>query len=99
MKSSLHFDVSAEDRRLIVQIADRAERFLLGHADHHWRLGTVMDLTACHANGCRLRLKALLDASPFNLMHDIAGIREHLDRKTGKLDGRFRPRFAERNWS
>lgn len=42
-----------------------------------------------------LRLGELFAADEFNFMHDICGIRVHLDRITGKLKDCFVPRFAK----
>jgi hypothetical protein len=61
------------------------------------RMDCEMDIAATHCNGCRLNLAALLVADPGNFMHDILGIRAHIDRKTGKLTDHFLPRFAESN--
>lgn len=54
-----------------------------------------MDITACHANGNPLRLRKLLVAKPFDFTHDVLGIRQHLDRNTGKLKDNFLPRYSE----
>ena len=54
---------------------------------------TSMDVLAAHLNGCRLRLRGLLEAGSGDFMHDVSGIRAHLDRKTGKLGDCFSPRF------
>lgn len=54
----------------------------------------VMDVVAAHCNGCPLKLEDLLDASDFNFIHDVFGINEHMDRKTGRLLHHFLPRFA-----
>lgn len=59
------------------------------------RLEMQMDIIACHANGCPLRLDDLLAADDFNLLHDVLGISRHIDRSTGRLTAIFRPRFAE----
>ncbi|MHB0965308.1 MAG: DUF6874 family protein [Bellilinea sp.] len=52
-----------------------------------------MDITACHLNGCPLKLEALLHADDFNFVHDVQGIHQHLDRETGELKDCFLPRF------
>ena len=57
---------------------------------------TVMDISATHANGNPLRLESLLATDDFNLLHDVVGIHNHLDRSTGKLINHFRPRFTVR---
>ena len=87
------FEVTAGERRLIAQIADRAVPLFKRRID---RLTITMDLTATHANGCPLRLSDMLDADDFNLVHDVAGINRFLDRETGRLTECFRPRFAMR---
>jgi hypothetical protein len=53
-----------------------------------------MDLNACHCNGCPLNLRGLLEADESDLLHDLAGIRRHLDRRSGKLGDCFSPRYA-----
>lgn len=81
------FKVTREEDRLISAIAKRAQP----KGD---RTDLLMDLTACHANGCRLRLKDLLAADEFNFWHDISGIQNCIDRETGRLTSRFLPRFS-----
>jgi hypothetical protein len=98
------FDVTKFERGLIEQIVARAqgEGYVRGKAaPGHWYDGNTatMDLTACHANGCRLDLERLLNADGFNFIHDIGGIAKHMNRDTGQLDGHFRPRFTERKAS
>lgn len=60
-----------------------------------------MDITACHANGCPLKLRELLAAEDFNFAHDVFGIRRHLNRETAQLGDYFMLRFARGNsgWS
>jgi len=87
---AVSFDVTPEEARLIGRIAERAE----GGA--HKKRDALMDLTACHANGCRLRLAELLEAPELDFWHDVCGITAHLDRTTGELKDCFWPRFAKR---
>lgn len=54
-----------------------------------------MDLSAVHEH-TPLRLAELAEAGDFDFAHDIAGIYRHLNRKTGKLENCFVPRFAQR---
>lgn len=85
----IDFETTDEDTKVIHDIAARAAELL--EAD----LMTVsMDVTACHLNGCPLRLADLLTADEGNFAHDIAGIARHLDRKSGELQDCFLPRFA-----
>lgn len=88
--NDINWSTTKEDTLTINAIADRAMN--LGF--QHPKMEILMDISAAHANGCPLRLKDLLDADDFNFMHDIVGIRKHLNRETGQLDGRFLPRFA-----
>jgi hypothetical protein len=88
------FAVSRADHLLIAQIAERALPLYQIVGDEKPAMHALMDLTACHANGCRLRLTDLLAADEVNFAHDIFGIRRHLDRTTGKLLDCFVPRFA-----
>ena len=89
------FSVSTGEAELISSIADRYIRLC---RDHGWqsdrKLHIIMDITACHANGCRIRLSELLVAEPFDLTHDVAGIGRHIDRATGQLTQSFVPRYA-----
>lgn len=84
-----------EDFRMIAKIAQRGRAMAVeqGFAADD-QMSAVMDVAACHANGCPLRLQELLDADDFNFAHDFFGIRRHLDRTTGELTNFFRPRFA-----
>lgn len=75
---------------LIHEIARRA----VSCTENYSLLDADMDITACHANGCALDLIALLNASDGDFGHDVFGIRQHIDRRTGKLGGLFHPRHA-----
>lgn len=58
-------------------------------------LTACMDLEACfHTAGVPLDLQKLLDAGDGNFGHDVFGIRRHMNRETGKLEGAFLPRCA-----
>ena len=89
----INFDLSRDEYALVREIARRA----IALSDERIELLDLeMDIVACHNHGCRLDLEALAKADNFNLAHDVFGIRRHLDRDTGELDGRFLPRFAAR---
>lgn len=95
-QSRVSFRANALERIVIRKIAKRAiaELQALSVAGCT-ELDIQMDVTACHANGCPLRLDELLAANPFDFAHDIFGIRRFLDRTTGKIDAaRFDPRFS-----
>lgn len=91
---NISFDVTQDEHDLIVRIADRAQAIAkrLGHKVS--KLELVMDLSATHAGGCRLDLKGLLRAPEHELIHDVFGIGRHINRKTGKLENCFVPRFS-----
>lgn len=59
------------------------------------RLDFLMDLDACHSNGCPLDFNALLFFSDADRVHDIIGIRRNINRTTGKLENCFVPRCAK----
>lgn len=88
------FTASKFETQLIVKIAQRAhfmaKKFGFGYAQHT----AVMDIEACHCNGCELDLQKLLDAGDGDFGHDVFGIRRFIDRRTGKLGGCFLPRCA-----
>lgn len=90
----ISFDVSEHDRKAIQAIADRAVSIAIEENIDYGRIEVAMDVTAAHANGCRLRLLELLKADDFNFTHDIFGIRRHLNRVTGELENCFVPRYA-----
>lgn len=93
-QTKVSFAVPATDRDLIKQIAHRAAAVIKGYGQKVDVVDVMMDLTAVHANGCKLRLSDLLAADNFNLLHDIVGIENHLDRETGQLSNHFLPRFS-----
>ena len=87
----IKFDVTKEDREIIENIVSRG----FCKQIYKDRIDMYMDVTATHQNGCPLKLKELLAADDFNFFHDIYGIYNHLDRKTGELKNCFLPRFAK----
>ena len=54
----------------------------------------TMDITACHITN-PLRLAELSGASDGDFAHDILGIRENINRDTGKLENCFLPRYSK----
>ena len=63
--------------------------------DIQWsRMDAIMYIDACHSNGCPLKLQELLEPDDTNFAHDVFGIRRHINRKTGKLENCFVPRYA-----
>lgn len=84
------WEISVTDHALILAITSRyCTRF--PQADF---TDVEMDYTACHCNGNPLDLEAFFAADDFNFLHDACGIRDNLDRKTGRLMNHFSPRFS-----
>lgn len=89
------FNASANDRKIIRDIALRAEAMAKKHKRKDFDLVSAeMDITACHCNGNKLRLADLLAADDFNFAHDVFGIGMHLNRENGKLEHHFSPRYS-----
>jgi hypothetical protein len=86
----INFNTSVEETRLINAITKRTVQVGVC-AD---LLALEMDITATHKNGNPLRLAELLAADEFNFWHDINGIQNNINRKTGKLENCFVPRFS-----
>ena len=93
MTTTTEFNATPKENLIIYDIVRRAEDLGVIFSN---RVSLMMDLDACHSNGCRLDLLGLLLADDHNFTHDIAGIQRHIDRFTGKLGDCFVPRFAER---
>lgn len=92
---TINFDRTPHENKVIQKLARRARALestvgTTTRSVQAWE----MDFTAVHANGCPLKLDAMLDADDFNFMHDAFGIARHLNRETGKLEDFFRPRFS-----
>lgn len=94
--SECSFNVSRAEREIILKIADRAAPMFRDAKVKQTKLDTIMDLSACVANGNPLRLEELLKADDFNFAHDVFGIYRHINRDTGKLENCFLPRFTAR---
>lgn len=91
----LNFASTTEEYALIRQIAYRAEGFFRELDLEFNRSGLMMDLDVVHSNGCPMDFPTLLGFPDRDFIHDIAGIRQHLDRTTGELGENFVPRCAK----
>jgi hypothetical protein len=89
----LNLNVSTSDFALIHAISKRALALLKGPSSAKAHIEMEMDLEAVH-NCCPLRLAAWLGTNDFDFVHEIVGLREHFDQKTGHLDYSFWPHFA-----
>lgn len=86
----INWNVSKTDHDLIMKIVYRAQSKSKAVPQRE----QLMDLTACHANGCPLKLAELLNAPDFDFTHDVFGITRHINRQTGQLEDSFLPRYA-----
>jgi hypothetical protein len=59
-------------------------------------LDTTLALIMAVRNGCPLDLDRLLVARMDDLDHDVGGIIQHVDKRTGKVGGLFSPRLLRR---
>jgi hypothetical protein len=91
-EAGINWTVTRTDYDLIAKIAQRAASEFNFTDD---RMTLLMDLTACHANGCPLQLAELLEAEPGDFGHDVGGIVGHMNRQTGELGDCFLPRYAK----
>lgn len=90
----VRFDCSRVESDLITRIVRRA--VLAGYIDdtpNALRRAT-MDITACHCNGCPLKLYDMLTMPEPDFGHDFNGIQRYIDRSTGKLTDHFDPRCS-----
>lgn len=93
-KTRVSFEISDSDFQLVREIVERAAKKRPEHfGKKRERLDLEMDLVATHANGNPMDFKRLLEADDFNFGHDVYGILNHLDRRTGQLTRCFLPRF------
>lgn len=88
----LNWAVSPQVESLVTAIVARAVKDSPIKID---RMSLEMDLIAAHNNGCPLRFEDLLEAKPFDFAHDIVGIQRNMNRRTGKLENCFLPRFYD----
>lgn len=86
---------SKETMELEGKIAKRAVLMAKEFDIQYDQMTAVMDIDACHSNGNPLRLAELLAADRANFAHDIFGIRQNINRKTGKLENCFVPRYSK----
>lgn len=93
----ISFHTTRDEAVLIGKIIDRAVSMLTdpNTEDGIDRVSAHMDISACIAQGCSLKLQEWLDAPDFDFAHDFYGIMRHINRKTGELTDCFLPRFAQ----
>lgn len=96
----LNWRATPTEYALARQIAQRAVVLCVSRGieidAEKFALEVYADILGTHLNGCPLRLADLLSAGDNEFSRDVFGIREHLDRKTGKLNYkglRFLPNY------
>lgn len=90
----IKWNCTTEELALLTKIAKRVHEEFPNYPDSHRTI--IMDLNACHSNGCPLQLAELLTADRFEFTHDIYGIRKAINRTTGKLtEDCFTPRYVQ----
>jgi hypothetical protein len=95
----MNWDATQEEFDLISGIADRAVKMAAKHGAERLKRDVLMDLTAAHRNAFTLDLKGLLEAGDGDFSHDVFGIMKYLNRRTGKLEDCFVPRYAAKEVS
>jgi len=86
----INWMATKKEDALLIEIAKKAVKMY--NLDYQ---KLVMDLTATHCNGNKLKLKNFLNSDNLNFGHDIFGIINNIDRNSGKLLNCFLPRFSE----
>lgn len=85
--------LTREETNVIRRIANRAHDVLKRNGCSVRTVYIEMDVSAAHI-ACPIDLEKLESAEDFTFMHDIGGIRRHIDRETGELKDCFVPRCA-----
>lgn len=96
-RARVRFDCSPAEALIVQAIVERGWKLGWLRKSYLDKLDMRMDVLATHANGNPLRLADLLAADDFNFAHDMSGICNCLDRRTGKLTRNFSPRFSQRS--
>ena len=92
-----HHEPTPADLRRIARIAERAyqrTRCFIGRPAYRVPQCT-RDLINVHTFCCPLDFKRLLAAGDYDFLHDILGIRVHLDRRTGQIRHNYPLRCAK----
>ena len=90
----LNWTSDATAMKVMAEICQRTTHMAEDAGISYPHLDAIMDLDACHSNGCPLKLQELLETDDGNFAHDVFGIRSHIDRRTGQLQDCFIPRYA-----
>jgi hypothetical protein len=91
----VEFSMGREELELVKQIAERVEELTAAmqiEGMQYDRHELVMDLDAAYTSAGPVNLTRLLESPDADFLHDIYGIRRHIDRASGELTGCFMPR-------
>lgn len=80
---------------LVGRIVRRASRLYRAAGINRPRVSIALDILGTHLRACPLDLVALANADDARFMHDIIGIRHHIDRDAWRLMDCFVPMFAK----
>ena len=83
--------MSEQELKIISKIIKRVHNVIVDYPDDNLTL--FMDIENCHKQ-IPLNLKGLLLSDNSDLIHDICGIRRHINRSSGQMEGIFVPRCA-----
>lgn len=89
----MNLEQKRDEIRAISKIAARAVQLAAEYGFVYPHIDAMMDLEHAH-NQCPLKLNELLIADAGNFGHDVFGIRKHMNRETGQLEGCFTPRYS-----
>lgn len=78
---------------LIDKIVQRAARMAKKHGERLDCISLGIDICCAHV-ACPLKLNELLAAKDRDFIHDVLGIRRHINRITCELEDCFLPRYA-----
>jgi len=96
----MNWNCTSEEIELIDKIVTRYINMTASGEDKHLHsndtLHHTMNVEASHCNGCELDLQSLLDSSDRDFRHDMRGIDQNINRKTGELMNYFVPRCAKK---
>jgi hypothetical protein len=89
---TINWSATKTEMQIIERISARAVKLAKKAGVEIHKIDFLMDLEACHCNGCRLDLDKLEAFPDSDFGHDVFGIRKHIDRSNGKLRDCFIPR-------
>lgn len=92
----LRWTATRDEVLTMSRIANRAVKLAKEFGVDYDKMSALMDIEACHCNGCTLDLDRLESFPDFDFAHDVFGIYRHINRTNGKLEDCFLPRCAKR---